>query len=425
MFAAGSEANIGKSIGAILLASPDESRWTHVSEGLRVTVNAQIAAMVVHYHERSDGRILHAPSVPPSFCTAYVRNVSSIDGFLAHHASSRERGEVWATPGSEDGTIAEVGDVFRRWPVALGPHHHLFGVLEKRGQTAVYLIFARTLERGPFSTDETARLGNLLPTLAFAWRAERSARAHAALSDAAFAILDRFVLGAILINRSGRLIAANRSAQELFQRNGMLFVRGGQLCCRHQADARRLKESLTSLFANTQTPPARAGISLTLPARGDGTEDLFLLLTPPARTLPSQLADLAVVYAWNAAADTVPPPQVLCAIYGITAAEAEVAVHLCHDRTRAETAAAQGVSENTVAFHLKALFAKLGVQHKAAVVRLICGGPGQIRGWLRAADASVRVGDARQRETSPGPGSTVRDPPDLQLNRRHTSLRWP
>lgn len=396
MLATGSEANTGNNRGAILLAPPDESPWIHASEGLRVAVNAQIAAMVVHYHDRSDGRILHAPGVPRSFCTGYVQNFSSIDRFFAHHISSHERGEVWATPGGEDGTTTEVGDVFRRWPIALGPHHHLFGVLEKRGQTAVYLVFARTLERGPFSTDETARLANLLPTLAFAWRAEREARAQKILSGAVFAILDRFVLGVSLINRSGRLIHTNCSAQELFQSRGMLFVQGGYLCCHHPADARRLKEALTSLFSNTQEPPTRVGISLTLPARSESTDDLCLLLTRPARAMPSQLADLAVVYAWNAAAaDTVPPRQVLCAIYGITAAEAEVAVHLCRDRTRTETATAMKVSENTVAFHMKALFAKLGVQRKADVVRMICGGPGQIRGWLRTADASIRVGDAR------------------------------
>lgn len=69
--------------------------------------------------------------------------------------------------------------------------------------------------------------------------------------------------------------------------------------------------------------------------------------------------------------DVVPAPECLAARYGLTATEAEVARLAALGRGMPFVAAALGVSINTVRTHLKAVYGKTGVNHQAALIRLL------------------------------------------------------
>ncbi len=64
-------------------------------------------------------------------------------------------------------------------------------------------------------------------------------------------------------------------------------------------------------------------------------------------------------------------PRVVAAILGLTPMESQVAVWLAEGRTVGEMAVLTGRQANTVYYHLKQIYQKLGLARQADVVRLV------------------------------------------------------
>ncbi len=75
-------------------------------------------------------------------------------------------------------------------------------------------------------------------------------------------------------------------------------------------------------------------------------------------------------------------PPVLQALYGLTAAEARLALGLAQGRGLDEMAAALGLSRHTVRTQLKQVFAKSGTRRQPELVRLLLTGPAAYTGDL-------------------------------------------
>ncbi|MSO75674.1 MAG: helix-turn-helix transcriptional regulator [Alphaproteobacteria bacterium] len=65
----------------------------------------------------------------------------------------------------------------------------------------------------------------------------------------------------------------------------------------------------------------------------------------------------------------------LRALYGLTPAEADVAVALAEGKTLDRVAEERGVSRETVRFQLKAIYAKTGTSRQAELARLVLTAP--------------------------------------------------
>jgi DNA-binding CsgD family transcriptional regulator len=68
----------------------------------------------------------------------------------------------------------------------------------------------------------------------------------------------------------------------------------------------------------------------------------------------------------------------LCALYGLSRAEARVAALLAQGHRLDETAQILGVAYETVRKHLKQIFSKTGTDRQAELVRMLVGGPAAV-----------------------------------------------
>lgn len=105
---------------------------------------------------------------------------------------------------------------------------------------------------------------------------------------------------------------------------------------------------------------------------------LQLLPLPPgtARGALAPSAIAAIVVAPRTGARQRPHQAVagqLTRTFGLTRAEAAVALEVAKGDGRAAAASRLGLSENTVRSHLSAIFLKLGVERQAQLVRVIEG----------------------------------------------------
>jgi len=107
--------------------------------------------------------------------------------------------------------------------------------------------------------------------------------------------------------------------------------------------------------------------------RAGAQPDLGLVAraVPPATGAQGRGMPSVAVFIRDPQLAAEPPQQVISRLYGLTAAEASLAMLLANGLTLDEASLALSVSRNTARAHLRSVFAKTGVTRQSGLVRLI------------------------------------------------------
>lgn len=230
---------------------------------------------------------------------------------------------------------------------------------------AASLSIERKFSRGPFERGTISTLNRFEPHIA---RASLLAiRLGLQRVEEMAALMEKLGLPAAVLRADGKLMAANRSFDELIP--GLMQDRRDRLyVCDDNADLLfvRAVESLNSksnVAVSSIPVPVRdwrqAAILHLLPIRG-AAQDIF-----------SQAASLLVVTPVDYGA--VPEADLLQGLFDLTPAEARVARGVAQAQTLDALAAANGVHRETVRSQLKAVLAKTGLSRQQELVRLLAG----------------------------------------------------
>jgi DNA-binding NarL/FixJ family response regulator len=172
--------------------------------------------------------------------------------------------------------------------------------------------------------------------------------------------------GAVLLcDEALALLYANHKAQALMQENGLWQVNAnGRLLWPEAAPAavQRLQHNVAELSA----APAGTRTVVTLEMRRPGDNVLVSMLR-----LDSGEQPLLALFICSAQSRPVPEFETLRMLFGLTRTEARVAQLLAHGKRSEEVARELGVSNTTVAFHLRNLFQKTGAARQSDLVGLI------------------------------------------------------
>lgn len=261
----------------------------------------------------------------------------------------------------------------------LGVFHGLLVSPISTPQQFVHLSTGRRLSHQDYGAEDIAVMRTMLPHLVTALRvAERLAAADLRAVGAGTA-LDRLDTGVILADAAARILFANRTAEAILAANdGLGIDRDGVCACGHGATRvlRRLIASCADITISNGGP----GGSIELP-RGEGQRSLHVVVAP----FRAEAAQVDMV--WLGAA----PPVAILTItdpereqsvrkeylrrrFGLTPAEADVAIEIVKGDGRDASAARLGIAATTVRAHLSHIFEKTGVQRQAELVRLLMQG---------------------------------------------------
>ncbi|HEX3886729.1 MAG TPA: helix-turn-helix transcriptional regulator [Phenylobacterium sp.] len=242
--------------------------------------------------------------------------------------------------------------------------------LARRGTETATLNITRPARRGQFERAEVEFAESLHPHLIRAFELGQKLALDRALTGSFATVFDELTHGLFLLDGEGRVQHLNAAAETLVAAGRGLQVTCGRLMALDPAASRTL-QALIGRAACHETED-RTGGSMALTTSAS--------LAPLSVTVaPVRLPSLAMLGGGSAVivcvtdieAQVKLPEQRLRDLFGLTPAEARLALALFEGATLAEAAEALTISRFTAQNHLARIFEKTGVNRQAALIKLM------------------------------------------------------
>ena len=255
-------------------------------------------------------------------------------------------------------------DVLRPQEVA---HNGMVALAARRDFRAAFNL-CRSERQGHFEPEERRMLEWLLPHLCRSVSLGFRVDGYLTMRRAAFNTIDQLADGVVVLDRAARILFANVAARRL-EAEGALRLQS-PIATSSLAHSRRLAELIGSALRGAP------GGTMSFPRNANG-QLLTVLVTSIRGKDLGRLSDAglkdAAVLVWiidPANRQSIPLSQIMDA-YGLTQAEARVALAASSGNTVGETAHVLKLSPNTIKTHLRRVFAKTATGRQAELARLI------------------------------------------------------
>jgi len=240
--------------------------------------------------------------------------------------------------------------------------------LDMSGMEVASLNVSRPRKRGQFDKSGLEIARKLHPHLVRVFKLGRKLAQVNRLTGEIAAVLDLSPHGLFLLNDRGHVRHVNRVGEAMLG-SGLCMV-AGRLGATSLSHGRKL----TALIAGAGSREAdlRRGGTMAVPIP-DGALPLSVTVSPlrAERFSPFQDGRSVLVCATDLNAGTSLPSQKLRDLFGLTGAEARVAVALFEGLSPRETAERHAISPNTVHIHMARIFEKTGTNRQAELARLM------------------------------------------------------
>lgn len=361
-------------------ASMDPKLWPQVLGKMRDAVHADSAAVVSHDFETNRGQLDHSVSIDAMFVTAYREFYSRQDVFLQKPDNFMQPGLVLTSQQLADVNKIIDTDFYRYWLRPQNLFHHMIGVLDVQGPQVTLLSFARARDKGAFWEDDVEVLFRILPQLRQGLRAGQMFRRVQDVERILLDALDVMPIGIAILGSSGIMLTANRVAREIIDAEDVLYLGSGGLGLKLPAGRFRFRDFLAGSLGDTRSDPSGEIHTFSVPREGDRRPITLLVMPGKDRTQRRSDRDpAAVLFIGDPERPVDIEPRQLVRLYGLSRAEARVAVLLAKGLRLEQAANELGLTYETVRKHLKQIFGKTGTDRQAELVRTLTSGPSGLR----------------------------------------------
>jgi len=248
--------------------------------------------------------------------------------------------------------------------------HNVMMPLAAKDDFRAVLNICRSARQGPFEEDALRFFSLLYPHLRRALLLGFRLDSYKSLQRAQFSVIDRLAAGVVLIDLACKVVFANTAARAMAERDGPLRLRHCTLTVRSTTYAQRLHQLVQAALRGAPTG------TMSLPHPDDGRLLTVLVSSMRSRDIDRfgglGMRDLAaMVFVSDPARPLEIPIAWIMDAYGLTQAEARVALCASSGASIPEMAIRLNVSPNNVKTHLRHVFAKTGASRQAELARLI------------------------------------------------------
>jgi len=255
-----------------------------------------------------------------------------------------------------------------------GFHHMLLVRLVVPNEVNAFMNVGRSASAGPFSTAEMAYFSRLLPDLRHGLRVSTAFKHFEAERLLYENAVEAMGIGTILLGAAGQVVYSSPVASVLLTHHDVLRLRNGHLTCTRASDRRQLDHIVEQALADRTGEFSRA-----LPLSSGG-----LLLAIRAVTYPLSVSDepgpRVAIFLSDRGMRPAFAREVICGLFGLSPAEADLSIKLTEGASLAEAAALLGISEHTARTYSKRIYAKTGTCRQAELVQLILASVARLSG---------------------------------------------
>jgi DNA-binding CsgD family transcriptional regulator len=244
-------------------------------------------------------------------------------------------------------------------------------LVKRPGMSAVAVV-ARSIRSGAFDQPEIATLRRLVPHL------QRAIEVHDRLchSERQLAltrdILDRYEHALVLVTGNAVVTYCNKAAEDLMRDRGSeLSLVRSRLACRRASDTALLRRTIAAAAGIGNGGQFAGGLVSIEREKHPWPLTIYCLpmADPSQWSVDRQPAVLLLLADTSRSVDL--SPLTLNRLFGLTAAEARLALQLVQGNTLAQAAGSLGVARSTVASQLQGIFQKTHTRRQPDLVRLL------------------------------------------------------
>lgn len=250
----------------------------------------------------------------------------------------------------------------------LGAEHSIFVRLSLEGTSVTALNIARIAGRGAFQDWEMARIGAYQSHLIRAVGLGRRLRLSQAALDAMDTMLETNASVLFFVDRAGKVLRFTAAAETLLRTQNMLTMRQSRLQATDLGVDIRLQHLIRASFTGVGLP---LDPTITIQSAIGGKRLVISASRLGPRSVGAFTSEPLVLVGVAEASPAVSQADRLRGAYGLTAAEARVALLMGEGAKIPEIASRSGSSVHTVRAQLGAIFAKTGSHRQADLVRLL------------------------------------------------------
>lgn len=357
----------------------EQQPWQCALPALREALDSQVASLVLRPPSESDrGVILNSvrsagegsdrPLADPDDweVTAYREQFFSLDPFV-----NLPPDKVIALADILSDRELMTSDYYLHYLEPIGVFRILGVDTIEPGGVVARLRFSRGRSEPAFAARDRQLLARLTPHLRRALQIYARLQRTASERDVYAGAVDGLSVATIILDEHARMLNSNAMATALLEEADGLSLRGQRLYIAARETNQALQQAVTSIIQAQQRGEPGVVKALRIP-RSAGRSDLGLVVRPvPAPGGEAQSSPCVAVFISDPDLRESASRQTLGELFGLTPAEANLAILLARGLSLAEVSGAQNISPHTARAQLKAIFAKTGVSRQAELVRLV------------------------------------------------------
>ena len=262
---------------------------------------------------------------------------------------------------------------YREWLVPIDVEYALGLDVREAGRFHARLRLCRSKSAGEFTDADCRLVESLAPHLRLAvglYSDLDEARSGRELyADA----MDSLTLATIVLDEHGRVVHSNRLADDVLAAKDGFSVSGDRIVLAGREDGHRFRELVTRAVDqfSSNRPAVAQAMRVTRPS-GRPAYEIVVRPTPQGLLADDRrLAARVAVVIGSDVGERAPAElsaEAVQQFFGLTRKEAALALRLAAGRSLLEAARDQGISLNTARAHLRAIFAKTGIDRQSRLV---------------------------------------------------------
>lgn len=356
----------------------DPDHWHSVLDRLCRLTHSRTAMLVAQTSE-SPRAIVHASiNISQRFLQSYADRFAHCDVWTQPAAVTALPGTAWI----EDFAASKTADgraFHAEWLKLQGIGLLLHVVIARREPDKtdpaeiVYIVFGRDADVGGYSDRDVASIDELIPHLRRALKFQSVVSSMRARYRAVLKALDALSIGVVLVNWQREPIAMNQCAHDSFGINGctMSAITNSLL-----SDKGPIRHAAASPTGRSAVPDKHIADRM-FRTVVSGSPDLRPLTATVCRLddisdhLSSTRDPAAIVFLSDPSRKVKLDEEMIRHLYGLTKAEAHLAVLLAEGGHLDEVAKRLNISIHTARTHLKRIFSKTNTERQIDLVRLL------------------------------------------------------